>query len=134
MSSIVSRSPPFFGSVSSLKERRWISIRWGTSRGFCSREKLLRVTGAAFERAKVGDSSGGQRDGYTARVKAQVDGSQGHRRATTENNTRGTPAPWCPHLLELYGGAGLFQLGLQLVGLLALDALLDRFRSLVDHG
>jgi hypothetical protein len=45
-----------------------MSIRCGTSSGFCSREKLLRVTGAAFERAKVGDSSDGQRDVKTAQI------------------------------------------------------------------
>src|SRR5213595_1433095 len=37
-------------------------------------------------------------------------------------------------LLELDGGASLLELGLQLVGLLALDALLDCFRRLVDKG
>src|SRR6476646_10646780 len=52
MSLIVSRSPPCLGSVSSSKERRCMSIRWGTSSGFLSLEKLLRVTGAALERAK----------------------------------------------------------------------------------
>src|ERR1700730_8358360 len=52
MSLIVSLSSPFFGSVNSSKERRWISISGGISRGFLSREKLLRVTGAALERAK----------------------------------------------------------------------------------
>src|SRR3954454_18229646 len=88
MSSIVSRSPPLTGSVSSAKERRWMSIRCGTSGGFSRREKLLRVTGAAFERAKVGDSSGGQRDEY----KARVNGSQGHRRATREKKTLGPPS------------------------------------------
>src|SRR6266487_4405853 len=93
MSSIVSRSPPFFGSVSSAKERRWISIRWGTSRGFCSREKLLRVTGAAFERAKVGDSSDGQRD-----VRYSADIGRGHNwarpRKITYDGAR--PRTWLP--------------------------------------
>src|SRR4051794_9814364 len=68
MSLIVSRRPPDFGSVSSSKERRWMSIRCGTSRGLSRREKLLRVTGAALERAKVGDSSDGQRDVDTAQI------------------------------------------------------------------
>src|SRR6478609_10984861 len=36
-------------------------------------------------------------------------------------------------LLELDGGAGLLEFGLELVGLLAVDALLDRLRGLVDH-
>src|SRR5215467_6437596 len=88
MSLIVSLSPPLFGSVSSSKERRWMSIRCGTSRGFSRREKLLRVTGAAFERAKVGDSSGGQRDVDTAQIWAGTL----KRRATAKNNTRRLPA------------------------------------------
>src|SRR6476620_11612067 len=84
MSSIVSLSPPPFGSVSASNERRWISIRCGTSRGLSRLEKLLRVTGAAFERAKVGDSSGGQRDVVTAQIWAG-----GHnKRATAKNNTQ----------------------------------------------
>src|SRR4051795_3542436 len=105
MSSIVSRSPPFFGSVSSSKERRWISIRWGTSRGFCSREKLLRVTGAAFERAKVGDSSDGQRD-----VRYSEDIGQGTQLgATAKNNTRPHPtANLAPCLGSKRGRCGLY--------------------------
>src|SRR5215203_3026783 len=83
MSLIVSRRPPDFGSVSSSKERRWISIRCGTSRGLSRREKLLRVTGAALERAKVGDSSDGQRDVNTAQIWAGAL----KWRATAENNT-----------------------------------------------
>src|SRR5262249_51496856 len=51
MSSIVSLNRPDLGSVSASKERRWMSIRCGTSRGFGRREKLLLVTGAAFTRA-----------------------------------------------------------------------------------
>src|SRR5882757_1390723 len=83
MSLIVSRRPPLTRSVSSSKERRWISIRFGTSSGFSRREKLLRVTGAAFERAKVGDSSGGQRDVNEAQIWAGIL----KRRATAKNNT-----------------------------------------------
>src|ERR1700712_383498 len=37
-----------------------------------------------------------------------------------------------PALLELDGGAGLLEFSFELVGLLALDALFDCFRSLVD--
>src|SRR6187401_2316759 len=84
MSLMVSLRPPFFGSVSSSKERRWMSIRWGTSRGFFRSEKLLRVTGAALERAKVGDSSDGQRDVK----KAQIWAGGHNRRAIAKNNTR----------------------------------------------
>src|SRR3954447_20994866 len=84
MSSMVSLKPPDFGSVSSSKELRWMSIRCGTSSGLSRREKLLRVTGAALERAKVGDSSGGQRDVNTAQIWAGAL----KWRATGENNTR----------------------------------------------
>src|SRR4051812_31966355 len=87
MSLIVSRRSPLFGFVSSSNERRWISIRWGTSRGFSSREKLLRLTGAALERAKVGDSSEGQRDVG----KARNAGGRAQRRATLEISTRTPP-------------------------------------------
>src|SRR3954454_10582617 len=139
MSLIVSRSPPLFGSVSSSKERRWISIRCGTSRGLSRREKLLRVTGAALERAKVGDSSGGQRDVNTAQVWAGAL----KRRATGENNTRPLPgsslAPRAgsedpiDRLGEFDRGPGLLEFGFEFVGLVALDALFDRFRRLVDE-
>src|SRR3954447_761204 len=37
-------------------------------------------------------------------------------------------------LLQLDAGSGLLELALELVGLVALDALLDRFRRLVDEG
>src|SRR5215208_6778587 len=51
MSSIVSRSSPSFELVRCSNERRWISIRCGTSSGFSRREKVLRVTGAAWDLA-----------------------------------------------------------------------------------
>src|SRR3954449_4520984 len=44
----------------------------------------------------------------------------------------GGPAEDC-ELLQLDGGAGLFELALELVGFLALDALLDGLRRLVDE-
>src|SRR6202000_3213286 len=85
---IVSRRPPLTGSVSSSKERRWMSIRCGTSSGLSRREKLLRGTGAALERAKVGDSSDGQRDVDTAQIWAGA-----HKwRAAAKTNTRPGPA------------------------------------------
>src|SRR6476646_4526769 len=138
MSLIVSLRPPLFGSVSASNERRWMSIRWGTSRGLSRREKLLRVTGAALERAKVGDSSGGQRDVDTAQIRAGAL----KMRATGENNTRphadSSLAPWaglreCRTLGELDRRARLLEFGFEFVGLVALDALFDRFRSLVDE-
>src|SRR2546429_2957505 len=141
MSSIVSLSSPFFGSVSSAKERRWISIRCGTSRGFLSREKLLRVTGAALERAKVGDSSEVQRDGCTARFSdgctARIAGSRAQRRATVKNNTRAvrtSSVKTFSRLLQLYRRPRLLKLALQFIGLVTLDAFLDRLRRLVHEG
>src|SRR3954447_13074020 len=101
MSSMVSLSPPFFGSVSSSKERRWISIRWGTSRGFLRSEKLLRVTGAVLERAKVGDSSEGQRDVDNAQIWA----GWGYWRATAKNNTRPRSAASLAPCLGIRAGA-----------------------------
>src|SRR5712671_996369 len=93
MSLIVSLSPPLFGSVSSAKERVWISMRWGTSRGLSRREKLLRVTGAALERAKVGDSSGGQRD-VDKRKYGQGYSNGARPRKITHGDTR--PQAWLP--------------------------------------
>src|ERR1700754_2592470 len=43
MSSIVSRSPPFSGSVSHAKDVRWMSMRFGTSTGLDRRAKVRRV-------------------------------------------------------------------------------------------
>src|SRR5215210_2741714 len=49
MSSIVSRSPPFSGSTSQLKDFFWMSMRLGTSSTFSRRAKLRRVRGASRE-------------------------------------------------------------------------------------
>src|SRR3954452_9557599 len=46
MSSIVSRSPPDSGSTSQSKDRRWMSIRLGTSRTLFRRAKERRARGA----------------------------------------------------------------------------------------
>src|SRR3954466_1597081 len=47
MSSIVSRSPPARGATSQSNDRRWMSIRLGTSRGLFRRAKERRARGAA---------------------------------------------------------------------------------------
>src|SRR5579871_3701979 len=59
MSSIVSRRPPFCASVSHSKERRWISIRLGTSTGLFRRAKVRRVRRASAAAKK--DSFEGER-------------------------------------------------------------------------
>src|SRR5471030_2411583 len=45
MSSIVSRRPPVSGMVNHSNERRWMSMRLGTSSGLFRRAKLRRVRG-----------------------------------------------------------------------------------------
>src|SRR4051812_8403823 len=62
MSSIVSRSPPLEGSTSQSKDRRWMSIRLGTSRGFCRRanERRTRVVSAAAKAATPQEVENGQ--------------------------------------------------------------------------
>src|SRR3954468_3083972 len=47
MSSMVSRRPPFSVSVSHLNERRWMSIRLGTSRDLFRRANERRVRGTS---------------------------------------------------------------------------------------
>src|SRR5919198_383931 len=55
-SSIVSLRPPFAVSTSQSNERRWISMRFGTSATFSRRENDRRG-GAASTRAKAGPPS-----------------------------------------------------------------------------
>src|SRR5687768_17297767 len=61
----------------------------------------------------------------------------GEKGATDEYTTPAARAgrAWMApgYLLEFDGGAGLFEIGLELLGLVALDALLDGLRSVVDH-
>src|ERR671915_2049851 len=56
-SSIVSRRPPLSVSTSHSNERRWMSIRLGTSSAFSRRENERRVR-AASTRAKAANSFG----------------------------------------------------------------------------
>src|SRR3954469_23835631 len=63
-----------------------------------------------------------------------------HRSPVIGGNVRGAAVPpprvrasRRSELLDLDGGAGLLELALELVGLLALDALLDGLRGLVDE-
>src|SRR6185503_14823363 len=56
------------------------------------------------------------------------------RRGAKCRGGRGRAARALPRaLLDLDGGAGLLELGLHLIGLLAGDTLLDRLRRLVGH-
>src|SRR3954452_13600771 len=74
MSSIVSRSPPPSGSTSQSKDRRWMSIRLGTSRGFCRRanERRTRVVSAA---AKAATPQGVEK-GQVRRRALDLDGAE----------------------------------------------------------
>src|SRR6185312_3877136 len=141
MSLIVSRSPPCSGSVSSSKERRWISMRCGTSRGFSSREKLLRVTGAALERAK----SATPRTVRGTVKRARAMGRRTQKSARPGKIPRALPrsqiwlCDWLASreretsaLFELDRRAGLLEFRFEFLALVALDALFDRAGSGVD--
>src|ERR687893_19396 len=75
-SSIVSRRPPLSVSTSHSKERRWMSIRFGTSRAFSRRENERRVR-AASTRDKAANSFG-----YRLR------GEAGRAQSATHQNSR----------------------------------------------
>ena len=105
MSLIVSRSSPLFGSVSASNERRWISIRCGTSRGCGRREKLLRVTGAAADLAnwatpqmveggRIRREGFGQQKGSTARDARRY--HSGHATSTASGEPRSPEAGGVP--------------------------------------
>src|SRR3954449_4102336 len=155
MSSIVARSSPSFGSTSSAKDFRWISIRCGTSSGFLRREKLLRVAGAALVPANWATPQGIRR--VVRPRKKQAAGLTGAR--TVHSNARRTfgqgsltrpgwgrspdltpiPSGYASvarqsRLLDLGRAAGLLDLLGETFGLIALDALLDGLGSLVDEG
>src|SRR3954447_8076531 len=213
MSSVVSRRPPACAPTSQSNDRRWMSMRLGTSRDLFRRAKERRARGAAtlgktatpqgVER-RTGQQGGGALRGKArlskiARGKAAPAG--GHSAltdparsgrvcgaapviwaATTIGRPRkgsasarfapplrcAPPAPAPPSasaapsaarrdgvettegrppgappraavlsmasLLELDAPAGLLELGLELLGLVALDALLDGLGRLVDEG
>src|ERR1700704_4544882 len=69
MSSIVSRRPPVFGSVSQANERRWMSIRFGTSTVLLRRAKLRRDRRAstAAKKRLLRRATDGQRRAHEAR-------------------------------------------------------------------
>src|SRR5436190_20376115 len=52
MSSIVSRRPPVFGSVSHSKDLRWMAIKFGRSRTFSREANSLRWRGASTRAKK----------------------------------------------------------------------------------
>src|SRR5205807_6614690 len=69
MSSIVSRRPPLAGSVSQAKDRRWMSMRLGTSRVLLRRAKLRRVRRASAEAKEATPSQGVKRTGDRAEAR-----------------------------------------------------------------
>src|SRR5262249_24549309 len=115
----------------------------GTSRGFSSREKLLRVTGAALERAK----SATPRTVRGTVKRARATGRRTQKSARPGKIARAIPRPqiWLcdwrasrenetSALFELARRACLPEFGFQFLPLLALDALFDRARSGIDDG
>src|SRR5215210_4136267 len=208
MSSIVSRRPPFWGSVSQAKDLRWISMRFGTSRTLSRRAKLRRVRGASTEATgatprNVETGQAGAHEVRPAKIAqqahahpARATGSHGPRPANrvcgavrfwdgcgywpitgqcsrkigdlpagTAVASESAPSSMAaapsaliafsvtkrepasgfgcggsyggpgirPDLLQFDGGACLFEVGLELVGLFAVGALLNRLGRLVDQ-
>src|ERR1700759_2566118 len=118
-------------------------MRWGTSRGFSSREKLLRVTGAALERAK----SATPRTVRGTLKRARAMGWRTQKSARPGKIARAIPRPqiWLcdwgasreretSALFELDRRACLLEFGFEFLALLAVDALFDRAGSGVDDG
>src|SRR5215211_9439824 len=68
-SSMVSRRPPLSVSTSHSNERRWMSIRFGSSRAFSRRENERRVR-AASTRAKAANSFGYRLRGEAGRAQS----------------------------------------------------------------
>src|ERR1700735_3679452 len=98
MSSIVSRSPPFSGSVSHKNERRWISMRLGTSTDLFRRAKVRRVRRAST--AAKDDSFRGRETGKGGRNCATTEDSTDHPRPQV-----GQPALTDPTLGDRVCGA-----------------------------
>src|SRR3954454_22417358 len=212
MSSMVSRRPPPSGSTSQSNDRRWMSIRLGTSRDLFRRAKERRSREAATlgkTATPQGVERSGQQGGGALRGKARLSkiargkaAPAGGHSALTDPARSGrvcgaAPVIWAPttigrprkgsasarfapprrcappapappsasaapsparrdgvettegrppgappraavlstaSLLELDAPAGLLELGLELLGLVALDALLDGLGRLVDEG
>ena len=103
MSSIVSRRPPFSGSTSQSNDRRWMSIRLGTSRTLSRRanERRARVASArgttatpqgGMTRARGARASTGRRQSATSQDSTARHGPLGGRSALTD------PARACPRM------------------------------------
>src|ERR1700733_9754479 len=94
MSSIVSRRPPFCGSVSHSNERRWISIRLGTSHDLFRRAKVRRVRRAS---AAAKEDSFEERDDTTSakqrKASATRQDSTRHRHPQVGSQRSRTPPP-----------------------------------------
>src|ERR1700683_113274 len=91
MSSIVSRRPPFWGSVSHRNERRWISMRFGTSTDLFRRAKVRRVRRAST--AAKDDSFRGRETGKSGRKRATSKDSTEHRRPQVGQPALTDPTP-----------------------------------------
>jgi hypothetical protein len=78
---MVSRRPPFLVSTSHSNERRWMSIRWGTSMA-CSRRAKLRRVRVASTRARTATPS-----------RSNYGGRGGAAQSATGQYSRLRPAP-----------------------------------------
>src|SRR3954467_14787211 len=86
MSSIVSRRPPASGSTSHSNERRWMSMRFGTSSDLFKRAKERRDRGAATL-GKTATPQGVERSGQ------QSGGALCERKARPSKIAQGNAAP-----------------------------------------
>src|SRR5437588_4495386 len=96
MSSMVSRRPPDWGSVSQAKDLRWMSMRLGTSRTFSRRAKVRRARGAStaatWATPQTGrDTAGGALRTTPTKIAQQADGPTQGRPTLTD------PTPEPPH-------------------------------------
>src|SRR5919204_1712140 len=122
MSLIVSRRPPALGSVSQANDRRWISIRFGTSRTFSRRAKLRRARGAStaatWATPQTGrDRAGGAHEVRPAKIAQQADAPSHGRPALT------VPAPAPPYVAEAppSGGCGYRPIGAECSGVFGIS-------------
>src|SRR3954447_10074001 len=99
-SSIVSRSPPPSVSTSHSNERRWISIRLGSSRGFSRRAKLRRWRGASTG-AKTAAPSGSSEGEARAHGATRQDSTARHTPISGCSRPSRTPLRGA----AIYGGA-----------------------------
>src|SRR4051794_21222372 len=117
MSSIVSRRPPAFGSVSQAKDLRWMSMRLGTSRTLSRRAKERRARDASTTATEATPREDLNRAGQAQRVRPAKIAQQAGAPRTGDRLSR-TP-PRLPRMWRrrlLLGGYGYRPIAAQCSG------------------